>query len=109
IGHEMQLKRMHARYADPLKRWKLSPVDYKAIGKWEAYSDALDTMLAKSDTPDARWTIIKANDKLRARLAVIRRILADLPYPDKDEGLVGAQDENIVLSAHAFLKRGGEE
>jgi polyphosphate kinase len=108
VGHAMQLKRLHARYADPLKRWKLSPVDFKAVGLWAAYSDALDEMIEKSDTPDAPWAIVKANDKLRTRLAVLRQVLLDLPYPDKDEDLVGAVDRAIVLSAEAFLKRGGE-
>jgi polyphosphate kinase len=108
VGHAMQLKRLHARYADPLKRWKLSPIDFKAVGQWDAYSDALDEMIEKSDTPDAPWAIIKANDKLRTRLAVIRQVLVDLPYPDKDEALTGAIDRAIVLSAGTFLKRGGE-
>jgi polyphosphate kinase len=108
IGHAMQLKRLHARHKDPLKRWKLSPIDYQAVGKWDAYSNALDEMLGKSDTPDAPWSIIKANDKKRTRLAVIRQILAHLPYPDKDEKLVGAQDHKIVQSAETFLRHGGE-
>jgi polyphosphate kinase 2 len=108
IGHAMQLKRLHARYSDPLKRWKLSPIDFEAIGRWDAYSDALDEMIGKSDTPDARWAIVKANDKLRTRIAVVRQVLLDLPYPDKDESLVGAVDRAITLSAASFLKRGGE-
>jgi polyphosphate kinase len=109
IGHEMQLKRLHARETDPLKRWKLSPIDYQAISKWDAYSDALDAMLARSHTQDAPWTIIKANDKRRTRLAVIRRVLSALPYPGKDEALVSRQDERIVMPAPAFLAQGGEE
>jgi polyphosphate kinase len=108
IGQAMQLKRLHARRADPLKRWKLSEVDYKAVEKWEPYSQAYDTMLEQTDTVDAPWTIVKGNDKRRTRLAVIRRVLADLPYPDKDEKLVGGQDDSIVLSAGQFLARGGE-
>ncbi|MBP0577705.1 polyphosphate kinase 2 [Labrys sp. LIt4] len=108
IGQAMQLKRLHARYTDPLKQWKLSPIDHKAVGKWDAYSEAYDRMLAATDTVDTPWTIIKANDKLRTRLAVIRAVLANLPYPDKDEKLVGGQDSKIVLSAEDFLANGGE-
>jgi polyphosphate kinase 2 len=109
IGHEMQLKRLHARQADPLKRWKLSPIDYKAIDKWDAYSDALDLMLGRTDTLEAPWYVIKGNDKCRARLAVIRQILFTLPYPDKEERLVHDQDNKIALDAKAFLSKGGEE
>ena len=108
IGQAMQLKRLHARYADPLKQWKLSPIDHQAVGKWDDYSQAYDLMLAATDTVDTPWTIIKANDKLRTRLAAIRAVLADLPYPDKDEKLVGGQDSKIVLSAEHFLANGGE-
>ncbi|MDT3381824.1 polyphosphate kinase 2 [Labrys portucalensis] len=108
IGQAMQLKRLHARYADPLKQWKLSPIDHQAVGKWDDYSQAYDRMLAATDTVDTPWTIIKANDKLRTRLAAIRAVLADLPYPDKDEKLVGGQDSKIVLSAEHFLANGGE-
>lgn len=109
IGREMQLKRLYARRKDPLKRWKLTPIDYESAGRWQAYSDALDRMLAASDTDAAPWTIIKGNDKRRTRLEVIRRILRACDYPGKDKGLVDAVDKKIVLSAKAFLKDGGEE
>ena len=108
IGHEMQLKRLHARQADPLKRWKLSPIDFKAVGKWDAYSEAFDTMIGQTNTEDAPWHIIKGNDKRRTRLAVIRQILSVLPYPGKDDRLVGDQDRKIVLTAEKFLHKGGE-
>jgi polyphosphate kinase len=108
IGQAMQLKRLHARQADPLKQWKLSPIDHQAVGKWEAYSNAYDRMLAATDTVDTPWTIVKANDKYRTRLAAIRAVLAELPYPDKDEKLVGDQDHKIVLTAERFLAKGGE-
>ncbi|MBP0573356.1 polyphosphate kinase 2, partial [Mycobacterium tuberculosis] len=81
IGREMQLKRLYARRADPLKRWKLTPIDYDSAKRWDGYSDALDAMLAASDTSAAPWTIIKGNDKRRTRLAVIRRILGACDYP----------------------------
>ncbi len=109
IGQAMQLKRLHARYTDPLKQWKLSPIDHQAVGKWDAYSNAYDRMLAATDTVDTPWTIIKANDKYRTRLAAIRSVLAELPYPDKDEKLVGAQDHDVVLTAGRFLAKGGEK
>ncbi|GLS22348.1 polyphosphate kinase 2 [Labrys miyagiensis] len=108
IGQAMQLKRLHARHADPLKQWKLSPIDHQAVNKWEAYSSAYDRMLAATDTVDTPWTIVKANDKHRTRLATIRSVLAGLPYPDKDEKLVGGQDHKIVLTAERFLAKGRE-
>ena len=109
IGQAMQLKRLHARHTDPLKQWKLSPVDYKSAEKWDAYSQAFDTMLGATDTVDTPWMIVKGNDKYRTRLAAIRCVLEDLPYADKDEKLVGAQDRKIALTVGQFLARGGEE
>lgn len=109
IGHEMQLKRLHDRYRDPLKRWKLSPVDFQAMSKWDDYSQAFEAMLRGSDSHEAPWTIIKANDKLRTRLAVIRRVLYALPYKDKDATLVGQVDPRIVLTVSDYLAAGGED
>jgi polyphosphate kinase 2 len=108
IGEAMQAKRLHARYHDPLKRWKLSPLDFEALKRWDSYSDAIDTMLERTDTLEAPWTIIKANDKMRTRLSAIRAILTQLPYPDKDEELVNATDAKIILTADMFLAHGGE-
>ena len=68
IGQQMQLKRFHDRRHDPLKVWKLSPVDIKALHKWDAYSEAADRMLSRTDSDHAPWTVIRANDKRRARL-----------------------------------------
>lgn len=109
VGREMQLKRLHKRYHDPLKRWKLSPIDFAAPEKWEEYSDAFDAMLDQSDTKHARWTIIKANDKMRTRLNSIRYVLWSVPYPGRDESRIGEIDHQIVLSAKEFLRTGGEE
>jgi polyphosphate kinase 2 (PPK2 family) len=104
----MQMKRLHARYHDPLKRWKLSPIDFEAIARFDAYSTAFETMLARTDFERGRWTVVRANDKLRARLNAIRHVLNALPYAGKDETVVKAVDRKIVLGAEAFLGRGGE-
>ena len=109
IGREMQLKRFHDRRHDPLKVWKLSPVDLEALEKWDAYSDAADLMLTRTDTRHAPWTIIRANDKRRSRLNVIRSVLARLSYAGKDHKAVGAIDDRIVLRAKDFLRKDGEE
>jgi len=109
IGAEMQMKRLHARFHDPLKRWKLSPIDFEAIDRYADYSAAFETLLERTDTPAAPWTVIRANDKLRARLNAIRFVLNALPYADKSVEAVKAVDRRIVLGADAFLGRGGED
>ena len=109
IGREMQLKRFHDRRHDPLKVWKLSPVDLEALNKWDAYSEAADTMLARTDSDHAPWTVIRANDKKRSRLNVIRSVLTRLDYEGKDDKAIGEIDDKIVLSAQDFLRKDGEE
>jgi polyphosphate kinase 2 len=109
IGREMQMKRLHARFHDPLKRWKLSPIDFQAIDRFDAYSTAFETLLERTDTERAPWTVIRANDKYRTRLNAIRFVLNALSYVDKDEDAVKGVDRKIVLSAKTYLKRGGEE
>lgn len=104
IGRDMQRKRFWERHHDPLKVWKLSPVDYKALDHWDDYSQALRTMLEKSDTAFARWTMIRANDKRRARINVMRTVLGRLDYAGKDPQKIGEIDPKIVLSAEDFLK-----
>ena len=104
IGQQMQQVRFHARRHDPLKQWKLSSIDQKALGMWDAYSQARDKMLERTDTEHAPWTIIRSNDKRRARLAIIRRVLSSIDYEGRDEKLVSQIDENITQSAATFLK-----
>lgn len=106
VGREMQLKRLHDRFRDPLKQWKLSPVDLAAPARWDAISQARDAMIEASDTPLAPWTAVLANDKMRARLGVIRQILVKLPYEGRDDRVVGIPDPAIVLEGRRFLARG---
>src|SRR5690606_38480100 len=108
IGREMQLKRFHDRRHDPLKTWKLSPVDLEALNKWDDYSRARDTMLKRTDSAHAPWTVFRANDKKRTRLNVIRTLLNGFDYEGKDEGEIGKIDRKIVLSAKEFLELKGE-
>ncbi|WP_338722135.1 polyphosphate kinase 2 [Devosia sp. XK-2] len=108
IGREMQLKRFHDRAHDPLKTWKLSPIDLKALELWGDYSEARDRMLDRTDCPHARWTVIRANDKRRLRLNAIRTVLHGLDYEGKDETEIGEIDRKIVLSAEEFLGIEGE-
>jgi polyphosphate kinase 2 len=96
IGFEMQLKRFHERRHDPLKIWKLSPIDYAAMSKWDAYSRARDEMFLASNTTDAPWTVVRSNDKKRARLDVIRHVLSHIAYPGKDRKAIGRTDPLIL-------------
>ena len=75
IGRAMQLKRFHERRHNPLKIWKLSPMDYAAMAKWDAYTAARDEMFAATHTEVAPWTVVRANDKRRAHLNIIRHVL----------------------------------
>ena len=103
IGREMQIKRFHARRHDPLKVWKLSPVDMEALPRWDAYTRARNVMLEKTDTDFAPWTVIEANDKRRSRINVIRTVLRAMEFKGKDDEAIGEIDDKIVLSAQDFL------
>jgi polyphosphate kinase 2 len=104
IGREMQLKQFHQRRHDPLKIWKLSPVDYVAMEKWDAYTKARDTTMAATHTKTTPWTVVLSNDKRRARLAVIRKILSSIDYAGKDARLIG-QPDAAILGGPAILDR----
>ncbi len=108
IGREMQMKRLHARFHDPLKHWKLSPIDFEAIPRFDAYSDAFNTMLARTHIERAPWTVIRSNDKLRARIAAMQAVLAAVPYADKDTALVDDTDGKIIIAAPDWIEAGGE-
>jgi polyphosphate kinase 2 len=109
VGKEMQIKRLNDRWNDALNRWKISDIDAQAIEKWDAYSRAFERMLRETDHKHAPWTVIRANDKKRSRLEVIRHVLEAIDYEGKDKGAVGKVDRKIVLTAKEFLKDGGEE
>lgn len=106
VGREMQLTRLYARYRDPLKRWKLSPVDLAAPARWDAISAARNAMFLASQEPSP-WTVVLANDKMRTRLGVIRQILAQIPYEGRDDRVVAIPDPAIVLDGRDFLARPG--
>ncbi|MBL4598837.1 MAG: polyphosphate kinase 2 [Rhizobiaceae bacterium] len=99
VTQEEQRKRFKSRELDPLKRWKLSPVDRASFNKWDDYTEAKEAMFFYTDTADAPWTIVKSNDKKRARLNCMQHFLANLPYPDKDLSVVTGPDPLIVGSS----------
>jgi polyphosphate kinase 2 len=103
IGRATQLKRFHERRHDLLKQWKLSPIDLAAIGKWNTYSEAAETMFRETHTTDSPWTVVRANDKRRTRLNVMRAVLARIPYDGKDEAIVRKPDPKLVGAGPAFF------
>jgi polyphosphate kinase len=103
IGQIMQLKRFHDRRHSPLKNWKFSPIDIEGAKKWDEYTKARDTMFARTHTAHAPWTIVRANDKRRARIAVMRRILLSLPYKGRDISVIGKEDPLIIGSGPEFI------
>jgi len=104
MGREMQLKRFHERRHNPLKVWKLSPIDYEAMGKWDDYTKARDSMLAATDRAPAPWTIVRANDQKRARLNVVRYLLDAVDYAGKDAAVVRQPDPLIIGGADLLGK-----
>ena len=103
VGREMQLKRFHARRHDPLRQWKLSGIDLAAIPKWDAFTAARDDMFAATHSAHAPWTVIRSNDKRRARLAAMRLVLSALDYENKDEDVAGLPDPKIAGSGPEFF------
>ncbi len=103
VTQEEQYRRFKARETDPLKQWKLSPVDKASLDKWDDYTEAKEAMFFYTDTADAPWTIIKSNCKKRARLNTMRHFLYSLPYPNKNRQVVRAPDPLIVGSTHHVI------
>ena len=103
VTREEQRRRFASRETDPLKRWKLSPIDKASLDKWEDYTEAKEAMLFYTDTADAPWTIIKSDDKKRARLNCMRHFLSTLDYPGKDRRVAKAPDAKIVGRADHVL------
>lgn len=98
MGREMQLKRFHERRHNPLKQWKLSPIDLKAISKWDDYTKAKEDMFRFTHTATSPWTVVHANDQRRARLETIKSILTAIDYEGKDPDKIGEIDDKIVSS-----------
>jgi polyphosphate kinase len=96
VSRAEQLRRFVGRQVDPVKQWKLSPVDLASLDKWDEYTEAKEAMFFFTDVADAPWTVVKSNDKRRARLEAMRYVLSRLSYEDRDEDLVGLPDPLIV-------------
>jgi len=106
VSREEQLRRFHARKSDPLKQWKLSPVDLASLDKWEEYTAAKEATFFHTDTADAPWTVIRSDDKKRARINCIRHFLHSLPYDDKNEKIACEPDTLLVGKASEISENG---
>ncbi|WP_298132989.1 polyphosphate kinase 2 [Micropruina sp.] len=96
VTRREQRTRFAIRQIDPVRRWKLSPMDLESLDKWEAYSAAKEAMFARTDTKHAPWTTIRSNDKKRARINAMRAFLNQFDYEGKDASVVYAPDPLIV-------------
>jgi len=103
VTREEQRARFLARETDPLKMWKLSPIDKASLDKWDDYTEAKEAMFFYTDTADAPWVIVKSNDKKRARLNCMKHFLSTVDYPNKDHAAIGAPDPLIVGRAAQVL------
>jgi polyphosphate kinase 2 len=106
VSREEQLRRFLGRATDPLKQWKLSPMDVESLGRWDSYTKAKEDMLFYTDTADAPWTVVRSDDKNRARLHAMRHILSSIPYKGKDTSIVFPPDPLVVGSAKTIYEKG---
>jgi polyphosphate kinase 2 len=104
VSREEQLRRFVARRDDPLKHWKLSPIDIESLDKWDDYTEAKKAMFFHTDTADSPWVVVKSDDKKRARLNCMRHFLSTLPYPGKDEHVAHAPDHLLVGPASKVME-----
>jgi len=104
VGRKEQLRRFNARKHDPLKQWKLSPMDLASLDRWDDYTKAKEDMFFYTNTTQSPWTVVKSNDKKRARLEAMRYILNLIPYEGKDQDVIGTADPLIVSSGEDIFQ-----
>lgn len=106
VSRDEQQRRFKERKVHPLKQWKLSPIDLASLDKWDAYTAAKEAMFFHTDTADSPWTVIKSDDKKRARLNAMRYVLHAMPYAGKDPEVIGRVDDLLVGRANVIHERG---
>ncbi|VAX05781.1 Polyphosphate kinase 2 [hydrothermal vent metagenome] len=105
VSREEQFRRFQLRRGDPLKQWKLSPIDLASLDKWDDYTEAKEAMFFYTDTADSPWTVVKSDDKKRARINAMRHILNQIDYPNKDHKVVVEPDSLIIGSAKDVFEK----
>jgi polyphosphate kinase 2 (PPK2 family) len=98
VSRGEQRTRFTIRRIDPVRRWKLSPIDLASLDRWDDYTVAKEAMFYYTDSAETPWTVVQGNDKRRARLEAMRHLLSLFDYPGKDHDAVGAPDPLIVGS-----------
>ncbi len=106
VSQSEQRTRFLIRQVDPVRRWKLSPNDLASIQRWSDYTAAKEAMFFYTDTADAPWTVVKSNDKKRARLEAMRHVLARFDYPEKDLEVAHEADPAVVGPASELFEAG---
>ena len=106
VSRNEQFRRFQARKHDPLKQWKLSPIDMASLDKWQSYTEAKEAMFFYTDTADAPWTVVKSDCKKRARINAMRHVLNALDYTNKDKSVISPPDPLIVGSAKNIYEKG---
>ena len=96
VSQGEQRTRFAIRQVDPVRQWKLSPMDLASLDKWDDYTEAKEAMFFYTDTADAPWTVVKSNDKKRARLEAMRHVLSRFDYENKDVEVVGSPDPRLI-------------
>ncbi|MCE7003687.1 polyphosphate kinase 2 [Kibdelosporangium philippinense] len=109
VSQAEQRTRFLIRQIDPVRQWKLSANDVKSLDRWDAYTQAKVAMFRETDTEAAPWTVVKSNDKKRARIEAMRSVLARIDYEDKDHDIVGEPDSRVVGAAATLLEKGEDE
>jgi len=104
VSRQEQLRRFISRRDDPLKHWKLSPIDIKSLDLWDDYTEAKKAMFFHTDTADSPWVVIKADDKKRARINCFRHFLSALDYPEKNPEVALPPDPLLVGPASKVLE-----
>ena len=105
VSQQQQKHRFDSRNTDPLKQWKVSPIDVASLDKWPDYTRAKEAMFFYTDTAHAPWTVIKSDDKKRARIAAMQFFLSRLRYPDRDDAVAAGPDPLIVGPATRVVSR----
>ena len=106
VGRAEQLRRFRYREKDPLKQWKLSGIDVKGLSRWDPYSQAIGETLARSHTDAAPWTVVRSDDKRRARVGAIQAVLSQIDYARKGK-IVSAPDPKVVGGPDLWVDASG--
>lgn len=108
VSREEQQRRFREREDNPLKRWKLSPIDREAQNRWDAYTEAKEATFRETDLPEAPWVIVKSEDKMRARLQAMRYVVDQFDYDGKDPNHLPPSDP-LILAPVSRLRRFGDD